>query len=177
VGPTLGLTVEVVEPVVVGGRPASSTRIRQAVGQADLREAASLLGRPFSVLGTVVAGEGRGQQLGFATANLDLHHEACPREGVYVGRALVKDVWRPAAVSVGSKPTFGEARRPVVEVHVLDFADRIGGQTVEVEFLARIRDQERFPNQAALAEQIGRDVAAVRSFFAECAGPGAQEGP
>ena len=109
--------------------------------------------------------------MGFPTANLDLHHEACPREGVYVGRALVADTWRPAAVSVGSKPTFGSTgaspHSPVVEVHVLDFADAIEGKTVEVEFLARIREQERFTDDKALAEQIAHDVGAVRSFFRE----------
>jgi len=166
-----GLTVEVVEPVVVGGKPVSSTRIRRAVRRGDLAEAEALLGRPFSVLGTVVAGEGRGRGLGFPTANLDLHHEARPREGVYVGRARVGDTWRPAAVSVGAKltfqPTDRPAGKPVVEVHILGFAGEVVGRTVEVEFLAHIRQQERFPDERTLAEHIAHDLEVVRSFFRE----------
>jgi len=165
-----GLAVEVVEPVVVAGAPVSSTRIRQTVRRGDLTEAEMLLGRHFSVLGTVVPGEGRGRHLGFRTANLDLHHEACPREGVYVGRAWLDKEAYPAAVSVGRKPTFGRegdtVAEPAVEVYLLDFSGDILGRTLEVEFLAWLRDQERFPDGGALAEQMRRDVSAVREFFA-----------
>ena len=177
-GRAWGLEVEVVEPVSVGDEPVSSTRIRQAVRRGDLEEARALLGRPFSVLGTVVRGEGRGQRLGFPTANLDLHHEACPREGVYVGRALLCRRWYPAAVVVGQAPTF-PATRPAelpVEVYLLDFEGELFGETLEVEFLARLREQERFPSHQALKEQIARDVEAVRAFFREQAGPG-RKGP
>lgn len=164
-----GLEVEVVEPVCVDGEPVSSTRIRRAVARGDLDQAKALLGRPFSVLGTVVPGEGRGRRLGFPTVNLDLHHEACPREGVYVGRARVGERRYPAAVSVGRKPTFGAegeaASEPVVEAHLLGFSGDLLGETVEVEFLAYLREQERFPDESALSEQIARDVAAVRAFF------------
>ena len=168
-GQCWGLAVEVVEPVTVAGEPVSSTRIRQAVRRGDLEGAQASLGRPVSVLGTVVQGEGRGRRLGFPTINLDLHHEACPCEGVYTGRADVGGRWRPAAVSVGRKPTFhperGAGEEPVVEAHILDFAGEIEGWAVEVEFLARLREQERFPDDQALAEQIARDVAATRAFF------------
>lgn len=174
-----GLAVEVVESVEVAGEPVSSTRIRQAVRRGDLEGAQASLGRPVSVLGTVVRGEGRGQRLGFPTANLDLHHEACPREGVYVGRAHVGGRWRPAAVSVGRKPTFhpesGAAEEPVVEAHILDFAGEIEGRTVEVEFLAWLREQERFPDDRAFTEQIARDVAATRAFFRAGRAPAEEE--
>jgi riboflavin kinase/FMN adenylyltransferase len=162
--------VEVVEPVVVAGAPVSSTRIRQTVRRGDLAEAEMLLGRPFSVLGTVVPGEGRGRRLGFPTANLDLHHEACPHEGVYVGRAWLDKEAYPAAVSVGRKPTFGKEgdtlAEPAVEVYLLDFSGDILGRTLEVEFLDWLRDQERFSDGGALVGQMLRDVSAVREFFA-----------
>lgn len=163
------LEVEVVEPVRVAGEPVSSTRIRRAVSRGDLRQVEALLGRPFSVLGTVVPGEGRGRGLGFPTANLDLHHEACPREGVYVGRARVGERCWPAAVSVGRQPAFeaegGLRATPVVEAHLLGFSGDLLGRTVEVKFLAYLREQKRFPDGRALSEQIARDVAAVRTFF------------
>jgi riboflavin kinase/FMN adenylyltransferase len=171
-----GLAVEVVEPVVVGREPVSSTRIRQTVRRGDLEEAAMLLGRHFSVLGTVVRGQGRGEQLGFPTANLDLHHEVCPREGVYVGRAWLGAQPYPAAVSVGRRPTFGKGgdvlEEPTVEVHILDFSGDVVGRTLEVEFLASLREQKRFPDGEALARQMARDVAAVRRFFAREERPG-----
>jgi riboflavin kinase/FMN adenylyltransferase len=166
-----GLVVEVVEPVVVAGAPVSSTRIRQAVRRRHLEEAEMLLGRPFSVLGTVVRGEGRGKRLGFPTANLNLHHEACPPEGVYVGRASLDTEAYPAAVSVGRKPTFARdtdlRAEPAVEVHLLDFSGDILGRTLEVAFLAWLRGQERFPDGGALAKQMLRDASKVRDFFAQ----------
>jgi riboflavin kinase/FMN adenylyltransferase len=165
-----GLVVEVVEPVLIGGEPVSSTRIRRTVRRGDLREAETLLGRHVSVLGTVMEGEGRGRRLGFPTANLDLDHEVCPREGVYVGRAWLDKQAYPAAVSVGRKPTFGKEgdvlEEPAVEVYLLDFSGHILGRTLEVEFLAWLRSQERFPDGEALAGQMARDVSAVREFFA-----------
>jgi len=162
-----GLTVEVVPPLMIDGGPVSSTRIRRAVGSGQLDAARRLLGRPFSVLGTVVVGAGRGRKLGFPTANLDLHHEACPRRGVYVGRALLGGQWFPAAVAVGHAPTFATdgADEPLVEVYLVDFSGDIVGETLEVEFLKRLRDQQRFADPQDLTEQVARDIAVVRRFF------------
>jgi riboflavin kinase/FMN adenylyltransferase len=118
----------------------------------------------------VVRGEGRGKLLGFPTANLDLYHEACPPEGGYVGRAWLDKQAYPAAVSVGRKLTFAREAQmpaePAVEVYLLDFSGDILGRTLEVEFLTWLRSQERFPDGEALAEQMGRDVSAVREFLA-----------
>ncbi len=166
-----GLRVELVESVLVEGRSVSSTRIRQVVLRGEMEDAALLLGRPFSVLGTVVRGAGKGRTLGFPTGNLDPGQEACPRGGVYVGRVKLDGKWRAAAVVVGGKPTFEtESRGPAhrtIEVHVLDFHGDLLGQHLEVQFLAFLRELARFPDAQALSNRIERDVAQVRAYFRE----------
>ncbi|HUU43524.1 MAG TPA: riboflavin biosynthesis protein RibF [Planctomycetota bacterium] len=168
-----GLRLEVrgVDEVHVDGQPVSSTRIRTAVARGDFTLAARLLGRPFSVFGTVVHGEGRGRGLGFPTANLDLHHEIIPPDGVYVARAVLDDLEQPALVSIGSQPTFthareGEAVPRVVELYLIDFDGQLYGQDVEAQFLERLRGQERFDEVAALVSRMEGDLAAARRFFA-----------
>jgi riboflavin kinase/FMN adenylyltransferase len=136
----------------------------------DFDAAARLLGRPFSVFGTVVEGDGRGRELGFPTANLDLHHEIEPPEGVYVAHAVVADEVRPALVSVGRQPTFapvaGKSRRAsVVEIHLIDFSGELYGTDVEARFLARLRGQRRYERVKDLVAQMASDLAAARAYF------------
>lgn len=169
----LGFEVEVVPKVVVDGRGVSSTVIREAVELGDLARAARMLGRRVSVFGEVVHGRALGHRLGFPTANLDLHHELHPPAGVYacrVRRVLPDATTRihDAVANIGFRPTV-EPRRldvPQVEVHLLDFEGDLYGERFELEFYAALRGERRFPDLAALAEQIRRDVAAAREALA-----------
>jgi len=168
---TLGLEVRSVDETVVEGQPVSSTRIRSAVARGDFDLAAKLLGRPFSIFGTVVPGEGRGRQLGFPTANLDLHHEIVPPDGVYMARVVVGDETHPALVSIGSQPTFVHARNgetvpSIVEIHLIDYEGQLCGRDLEAQFLLWVREQQRFDDVEDLIERIRSDLAAARRFFA-----------
>ena len=165
-----GLEVRGVDAAMVDGRPVSSTRVRKAVLAGDLATAEKLLGRPFSVYGTVVRGDGRGRQLGFPTANLDLHHEITPPDGVYAAQAETAGGTHPALVSIGSQPTFaherdGEPKRPVVEVYLIGFEGSLYGLDLEARFLKRLRAQERFADVEALTRRMHADLAAARDFL------------
>lgn len=160
-----GFGIEEVPPLRLGGRAVSSSAIREAVALGDLRAAAAMLGRPVSVLGTVVRGEGRGQGLGFPTANLDLHHELHPPAGVYAALAQLDGALRPAVVNVGRKPTFGGGEEGV-EAHLLDGCGDLYGRVLEVFFLERLRDERFFPHSEALRLQIAADAARAREVAA-----------
>jgi riboflavin kinase/FMN adenylyltransferase len=175
----MSLDVTVVPQVVVDGRPVSSTAIREAVELGDLEGAARMLGRRVSVFGEVVRGEELGRQIGFPTANLDLHHELHPPPGVYACVAHVVEPgnvarWRSshrAACNIGFRPTVAGERpaTPLVEVHLLDFEGDLYGELVELEFVARIRPERRFPGLEALKAQITRDVAEARAILSSAA--------
>jgi riboflavin kinase/FMN adenylyltransferase len=162
-GDRLGFEVEAVG--LVGG-PAvswSSTYVRQCVLEGDVAEAAEILDRPHRVVGTVVHGDHRGRELGYPTANLALvEHSAVPADGVYAGRLVVAGEHLPAAVSIGTNPTFdGVAHR--VEAYVLDRDDLdLYGHRVACEFVARLRPTVRFDSADALVEQMADDVAQAR---------------
>jgi riboflavin kinase/FMN adenylyltransferase len=127
-----------------------------------------MLGRPVTVLGHVAKGDARGRLLGFPTANLDLQHEARPPRGVYA--ALVSQEGEPrrwlSVVNVGRRPTFHpEAGEDLVEAHLLDFTGDLYGKRLEVSFLAKLRDEQKFPGPDALAAQIRRDIEQARERF------------
>jgi len=167
-GRRFGFEACAVEVVEVDGAPVSSTRVRQAIQAGDLTLAERLLGRRVSVLGTVVPGTNRGRRLGFPTANLDLHHDVRPPDGVYATRALVDGAWRDSVTSIGrpqgGPPHAGDG--PPVETHILDFSGALYGRELEVRFVGRLRDQRRFDSDAALTEQIARDIQIARSRLA-----------
>ena len=145
-------------PVRHGGEIISSTAIRAAVGSGGLDQAAAMLGRPFALFGTVVRGDGRGRRYGFPTANLDLHHEAAPPNGVYATIAVLDGVRRPALTYIGPRPTFEPAAQaPAFEVHIIDFAADLYGRDVEVEFVQRLRGDIRFASADALVAQMHAD--------------------
>lgn len=171
----LGLDVEVVGQVLVGSRAVSSTAIREAVELGDLEGAARMLGRRVAVYGDVVRGNQLGRVLGFPTANLDLHHELRPPVGVYAGFARPIDPADRAAgrsfaavVNIGFRPTVSGDRPevPHVEAHLLDFQADLYGRQLELEFVARLRDEHRFPDVDELRRQIERDVLAARALLA-----------
>lgn len=149
---------EVTEPVEVGGQIVSSSRVRSEVMSGRLDEALAMLGRPYRIRGVVVRGAGRGAKIGYPTANLDQIDTLMPGEGIYAARACVGDVWHPAAVSIGPNPTFDEGTMKV-EAHLIGFSDMIYGRRVELDFLARLREIERFASVEALLAQMSLDVA------------------
>ncbi len=150
----LGFEVRV--PPMVDG--VSSTAIRAAVADGDVVSAAGMLGRPFELDGTVVAGDQRGGTLGYPTANLLMEPGlACPRYGIYAGSARE----RRAAVSIGTNPHYGGTERRI-EPYLLDFEGDLYGQRLVVEIWERLRDEEVFESEEALVAQIARDVDATR---------------
>ncbi len=162
-GVELGFEVLALRPVLVGGLPVSSTRVREALARGAVDEAAGLLGRPYFVEGEVVPGDARGRALGFPTANLEPLNELLPRHGVYAARCGWggEGARRPAVVNLGRRPTFG-GREVRAEAHVLDFDGDLYGRRVQIDFVARLRDERRFDGVEALREQIGRDVEDAR---------------
>jgi riboflavin kinase/FMN adenylyltransferase len=151
------LGFEVVVPDEVEG--VSSTAIRAALAEGDVIGAAVMLGRPFELDGTVVAGHQRGGTLGFPTANLLLEPDlACPRYGIYAGAAR----GHRAAVSIGTNPHYGGTERRI-EPYLLDFDGDLYGQRLVVELWERLRDEEVFESEEALVAQIARDVEATRA--------------
>ena len=171
VGKELGFEVDVVAPVEEAGETISSSRIREAVERGDLASAHAWLGRPYSLLGRVVQGDGRGRTLGFPTANLRVEDpdKLLPGPGIYAVRVSTSEQRGiPGALHLGPRPTFPGAS-PSVEVHLLDWSDDLYDREVQVDFIDRIRGVMAFDSPASLVDQMHRDVAAVR---ARLAGPG-----
>ena len=149
--------------------PYSSTRIRELLAKGGVAEAARLLGRPHEVRGVVERGDQRGaEHLGMPTANLTVPERIClPADGVYAGTFVAEDgVERPAAISVGTRPTFYDDGDVLVEAYVLDFDGDLYGQRVKIRFREWVRGQERFDSTEALVEQMNADVEATRRILA-----------
>ncbi|NOZ21465.1 MAG: riboflavin biosynthesis protein RibF [Planctomycetes bacterium] len=152
-----GIECRQVSLAQVGDRVVSSTAVREVITHGDLETAAAMLGRPFSLLGTVVQGDGMGAKLGFPTANLNLHHEARPSRGVYAGRAHVGEKTYDVVVNIGVRPTVKAGSEERVEVHLIGFQGDLRGQDLDVALFKRLRDEMHFETTGALAEQIRRD--------------------
>jgi riboflavin kinase/FMN adenylyltransferase len=149
--------------------PVSSTRVRAALRHGDLAAAEEMLGRHHEVRGTVVEGDGRARDLGFRTANMAVPDDIClPADGIYAGWYLGPDaVARPAALSLGRRPTFYEsADTSLLEAHLIDFDGDLYRQPARVRFVERLRDELRFDTVDALVEQMGRDVDRARAVLA-----------
>lgn len=145
----------------------SSTNVREALRAGDVALATATLGRPFTLRGFVGHGDARGGALGYATANLVLNvDQQIPQIGIYAGAARTTDrIWRPAAISVGTRPQFYEHGPLLVEVHVVDYDQDLYDQNLDVAFLARLRGEATFDDVAALVAQIGRDVIETGEIF------------
>ena len=164
-----GISLDVVAPVSVDGRIVSSSRIRQSVAQGRVDEAYRMLSRPHRIQGTVVHGAGRGAGLGYPTANVSGAKTLLPGEGIYCGHATADHDVRPAAISIGPNPTFDEGGLKV-EVHLIDYQGDLYGQVLEVDFLAKLRNIERFDSVDHLIVQMDRDIQACRQMAAEASG-------
>jgi len=152
-----------VQAVKVNGEVVSSTAIRRAVAEGDLIKATQMLGREYTILGTVKAGEQLGRKLGFPTANLSAHSEQFPPNGVYVVEARLAGALYRGVANLGYRPTVstGKAER-LLELHLFDFSREIYGEEVEVRFLRYLRPEQKFENIEALAAQMTRDVKSAR---------------
>ena len=166
-GERLGFAVVGLPSVVVDGETVSSTLIRQAVEAGDLARAARFLGREFTILGTVVAGQQLGRQLGYPTANLAAHNEQFPPNGVYAVEAQWRGETHPGVVNLGFRPTVAEpGGERLLELHLFDFDRQIYGEDVEVRFRAFLRPEQKFAGVDALRAQIARDAAQARALLA-----------
>ncbi len=165
-GSQQGFAVESMATFAVGDERVSSTRVREALMRGDLETAQLCLGRPYSICGRVVHGDGRGRQIGFPTANIGLHRKASPLHGVFAVRVHGLGGQPLSAVAnLGNRPTVGGERRYLLEVHLFDFDRSLYGTHLEVEFCKRLREERRFDSFEQLRQQIERDAREARSFF------------
>ncbi|MBA3618397.1 MAG: bifunctional riboflavin kinase/FAD synthetase [Actinomycetota bacterium] len=162
-----GFSVEGAPLFADAGHPISSTWVRERVAEGDVAAAADALGRPHRIEGTVVRGDRRGRELGYPTANVAVDSgSAVPPDGVYAGWLVVAGESLPAAISLGTNPTFGGVERRV-EAYALDRDDLdLYDARVAVDFAARLRDTERFNSVDALIAQMAHDVALTRKLTA-----------
>jgi riboflavin kinase/FMN adenylyltransferase len=165
-GNALDFRVTQVPSVIVDGERVSSTAIRQALWEGELGRAARLLGRHYSMSGTVIRGDALGRALGFPTANVNLRRRQSPVMGIFAARVRGLGA-RPldAVASVGTRPTFG-GTKPLLEVHIFDFDQDIYGAYIQVDFIARLRSEEKFEGARELIEQMHRDAARAKEILA-----------
>jgi riboflavin kinase/FMN adenylyltransferase len=150
-----------VPPLKIDTQVVSSTLIREAVSQGDFHKAALLLGRDYSVFGTVIEGQKLGRQLGFPTANVDVENEQFPPLGVYAVEVRTGTQWLPGVANLGRRPTVSADAEPALEVHLLNWNGDLYGQDLEVRFTRRLRSEMKFSSLDELKAQIARDIAAA----------------
>jgi riboflavin kinase / FMN adenylyltransferase len=164
-GKRLGFAVDVVPPVTLEGARVSSSGVREALDRSDFALAERWLGRPYSMRGRVVHGQRLGRDLGFPTANLRIERIRTPLKGIFAVRVHgVEATPLRAVASLGTRPTVGGVQT-LLEVHVFDFSADLYGREIEVEFVAKLRDEENYPTLEALVAQIHRDVAEARRIL------------
>jgi riboflavin kinase/FMN adenylyltransferase len=165
-GERWGFSVDVVPPVEVDGEAISSSSIRRAVAAGAMPEAGQGLGRPYSLRGLVVRGDGRGRQLGFPTANLGgvASEKLMPPSGIYAVRGVTRAGTFDGALHLGPRPTF-QGAPPTIELHLLDFRGDLYGEEVRVDFVERLREVLPFDSVEALIDQMRDDVARVRAVL------------
>jgi riboflavin kinase/FMN adenylyltransferase len=157
-----GFAVEEICEFLVDGERVSSSLVRDALGRGDLDRATRLLGRPYRMAGRVRLGRKLGRELGFPTANIALHRKVVPLWGIFAVRASGAGLAdHPAVASLGTRPTV-DGTDPLLEVHLFEFDGDLYGRCLDVDFIARLRDERKFESLDALVEQMHRDAAAAR---------------
>ena len=170
-GDAQGFEVESLHSVMLDCERVSSTAVRNALALGEMEKAARFLGRPYSISGRVVHGDKLGVQLGYPTANVQLKHNKPPLQGIFaVELAGLDGAALPGVASLGVRPTVKENGAATLEVHVFDFHERIYGAHVRVNFLHKLRDEEKFPDLPTLIAAIERDVANAKAFFSSTQG-------
>jgi len=161
-----GIATKVIEPLSLEGEVISSSRIRRALAEGGVAQANACLGRPFGLAGTVVEGNKRGRTIGIPTANLSLSDDrAYPAKGVYACRARVNGQPVEAVTNIGVRPTFENTNQVSIEAHLLDFNADLYGQTIQLDFLERLRAEKKFNGIQELIAQINQDIAQARTIF------------
>ena len=157
-GQDMNFSVNVISPAKVNGEVVSSTAIRNALANGDMKRVISLMGRPFSLRGRVTTGAGRGSELGFPTTNLEIDpKQALPADGVYATRAHIDNKVYQSMTYIGQRPTFGENIR-TVETYVLNYDGNLYGRELKIDIVERLRDDRRFDTVEELKKQIAEDV-------------------
>jgi len=163
-----GFTVEAMHSVLFDGIRVSSTAVRAALAGGKLQAASRFLGRPYSISGRVVHGDKLGREIGFPTANVQMKHNRPPLSGIFVVRVSGDHIApQHGAASLGVRPTVHADGKAVLEIHLLDFAQEIYGQHLCVEFLHKLRNEEKYPDLKSLTQQIALDVEHTRKWFRE----------
>lgn len=162
-----GFAVDAVTPRQEGGLPVSSTRVREALAAGRHDEAKALLGRDFRVSGRVISGAKLGRTLGFRTANVRLHRRVSPVAGIYAVRASGAGLARyPGVASVGTRPTV-DGKEWLLETHLFDYDGDLYGERLDVDFIARLRDEVRFPDLGSMTVQMQEDARQARALLAD----------
>ena len=174
---TNGFLFRRMKPVMLGGKPVSSSRVRELLIKGEIEKAQACLGRPFSMFGKVIHGKGHGLHLGFPTANLEVHSEILLPLGVYVASARFlrspfpvprsTGEWLPGVMNFGRRPTYPKAEtpRPVLELHLFDFKKQVYGQRMEIALHRFQRPERKFSTEDALKFQIQKDVLVARRYY------------
>jgi len=166
-GHEMNFSVEVIPPFTIDGEVVSSTLIRQALIQGDMRRVERLMGRYFYLRGKVITSDKRGRVLGFPTANLDIKpQQALPSNGIYATITQVNGKRFPSATNIGIRPTFGKGEK-TVETHLLNYKGDLYDKDMKVEFVQKLRDEQRFSSPEELKIQIEKDVQEVEAILAK----------
>lgn len=166
-GRELGFATRVMPPVLVDGERVSASRVRSLLAAGDFAAAKSFLGHPFAIGGRVEHGNQLGRTLGFPTANIHLHRRVSPLAGIYAVRASLGEgrcSW-PGVASLGVRPTVNQVTEPLLEVFLFDFDGDLYGQRMTVEFVAKLRDEQKFANLDALKAQMDHDARSARTIL------------
>ncbi|MBD3375833.1 bifunctional riboflavin kinase/FAD synthetase [candidate division KSB1 bacterium] len=163
---TMNFDLAAFDAITINERVVSSTRIRQALAQGHVHLAQDLLGRPYTITGQVIPGDGRGKDLGFPTANIRpfSKYKLIPKAGIYATRIKIRDRWHDSATYIGVRPTF-HLHDHVIEVHILGFENEIYDQEIVLEFDRYLRDDQEFSNSKELIEQIKQDIVAAKELL------------
>src|SRR3989338_5161901 len=166
IGLQRGFAVQAVHSVLHNGVRISSTAVRTALAEGNMRVAQSYLGRPYSISGRVEHGDGLGKQIGFPTANIQLKHNRPPLSGIFVVQAHAEGMpLMQGVASLGVRPTVKQDGKAVLEVHLFEFAQQIYNKHMRLDFLHKLRDEEKYPDMETLARQIALDVENAKQWF------------
>jgi riboflavin kinase/FMN adenylyltransferase len=164
-GREMDFSVTVVSPLMINDEIVSSTAIRKALAEGNVKKVRDLVGRPFNLRGNVIAGAGRGTKLGFPTANLDIIlAQALPADGVYATRACIGGRTYQSVTNIGKRPTFGGGER-MVEVYILDYHGDLYGRELEVDVIERLRGEKKFDTAEELRKQVVEDINQGRAIL------------
>ena len=164
-GARYGFRAEKIDPVRYKDFVVSSTRVRRLVSEGRVDEAGALLGHHYFIDGIVARGAGRGRELGFPTANLDTPNELLPPAGVYATTTMIGEVVHPSITNIGTRPTFGDVDRTMIETHIFEIDRDLYGASLRLSFVQRMRDERPFADVDALRAQIDADCRSARRLF------------